>query len=65
MKFPLGVLTAVTGPSGSGKTSLVLDVLWRAVARRLHASREQPGAHDSIKGMNKISKVILVDQDAI
>jgi excinuclease ABC subunit A len=65
VKFPLGVLTAVTGPSGSGKTSLVLDVLWRAVARRLHASREQPGAHDSIKGMNKISKVILVDQDAI
>ena len=65
VKFPLGVMTAVTGPSGSGKTSLVLDVLWRAVARRLHASREQPGAHDSIKGMNKISKVILVDQDAI
>ena len=65
VKFPLGVLTAVTGPSGSGKTSLVLDVLWRAVARRLHASREQPGAHDSIKGMNHISKVILVDQDAI
>jgi excinuclease ABC subunit A len=65
VKFPLGVLTAVTGPSGSGKTSLVLDVLWRAVARRLHASREQPGAHDSIKGINKISKVILVDQDAI
>ncbi|MDB4475812.1 excinuclease ABC subunit A, partial [Pirellulales bacterium] len=65
VKFPLGVMTAVTGPSGSGKTSLVLDVLWRAVARRLHASREQPGAHDSIKGMNKISKVILVDQNAI
>ncbi|MDA9718752.1 excinuclease ABC subunit A, partial [Planctomycetaceae bacterium] len=54
VKFPLGVVTAVTGPSGSGKTSLVLDVLWRAVARRLHASREQPGAHDSIKGMNNI-----------
>ena len=65
VKFPLGVMTTVTGPSGSGKTSLVLDVLWRAVARRLHASREQPGAHDSIKGMNKISKVILVDQNAI
>ncbi len=65
VKFPLGVMTAVTGPSGSGKTSLVLDVLWRAVARRLHASREQPGAHDSIKGLNKISKVILVDQNAI
>jgi excinuclease ABC subunit A len=45
VKFPLGVLTAVTGPSGSGKTSLVLEVLWKALARRLHASREQPGAY--------------------
>jgi excinuclease ABC subunit A len=65
VKFPLGVLTAVTGPSGSGKTSLVLEVLWRAVARRLHAAREQPGQHDAIKGLDAIDRVILVDQDAI
>ncbi len=65
VKFPLGVLTAVTGPSGSGKTSLVLEVLWKAVARRLHASREQPGAYDSMRGLNKLSKTILVDQEPI
>ncbi len=64
-RIPLGVLTAVTGPSGSGKTSLVLEVLWRALARRLHAAREQPGHHDSIRGMESIDKVILVDQEAI
>jgi excinuclease ABC subunit A len=65
LKVPLGVLTAVTGPSGSGKTSLVLEVLWRSLARRLHAAREQPGQHDSVKGLEKIDKVILVDQEAI
>ena len=64
-RIPLGVLAAVTGPSGSGKTSLVLEVLWRALARRLHAAREQPGNHDSIRGMESIDKVILVDQESI
>jgi len=65
LRVPLGLLTAVTGPSGSGKTSLVLEVLWRSLARRLHAAREQPGQHDSVKGLEKIDKVILVDQEAI
>jgi excinuclease ABC subunit A len=65
VRFPLGVLAAVTGPSGSGKTSLVLEVLWRALARRLHAAREQPGQFDAIKGLGQIDKVILVDQEAI
>ena len=65
LKVPMGVLTAVTGPSGSGKTSLVLEVLWRSLARRLHAAREQPGQHDSVKGLEKIDRVILVDQEAI
>ena len=64
-RFPLGLLTAVTGPSGSGKTSLVLEVLWRALARRLHAAREQPGQHDALKGLDLIDKVILVDQESI
>jgi excinuclease ABC subunit A len=59
------VLAAVTGPSGSGKTSLVLEVLWRALARRLHAAREQPGQHGALKGLDAIDKVILVDQEAI
>jgi excinuclease ABC subunit A len=65
LKVPLGVLSAVTGPSGSGKTSLVLEVLWRALARRLHAAREQPGQHDAVKGLEGIDKVILVDQEPI
>jgi excinuclease ABC subunit A len=65
VKIPLGVLTAVTGPSGSGKTSLVLEVLWRALARRLHAAREQPGQYDALKGLDQIDKVILVDQESI
>ncbi len=64
-RIPLGVLAAVTGPSGSGKTSLVLEVLWKALARRLHAAREQPGNHDSLRGIERIDKVILVDQEAI
>jgi excinuclease ABC subunit A len=64
-RFPLGVLAAVTGPSGSGKTSLVLEVLWRAAARRLHAAREQPGRHTAVKGLEAIDRVILVDQEAI
>jgi excinuclease ABC subunit A len=58
-------LAAVTGPSGSGKTSLVLEVLYKALARRLHAAREQPGAHVAIRGLDAIDKVILVDQQAI
>jgi excinuclease ABC subunit A len=65
VRFPLGVLAAVTGPSGSGKTSLVLEVLWRAAARRLHAAREQPGRHEAVKGLEAIDRVILVDQEAI
>ncbi len=65
VRIPLGVLTAVTGPSGSGKTSLILEVLWRALARRLHAAREQPGMHESIDKSNLLDKVILVDQAAI
>ncbi len=64
-RIPLGVLAAVTGPSGSGKTSLVLEVLWRALARRLHAAREQPGHYDAIKGLDQVDKVILVDQESI
>jgi excinuclease ABC subunit A len=64
-RFPLGVLAAVTGPSGSGKTSLVLEVLWRTLARRLHAAREQPGQHDAVQGLDAIDKVILVDQESI
>jgi len=63
--IPLGALTTVTGVSGSGKSSLIDDVLYPALARRLHRSGIAPGAHDKIVGINKIDKVIRVDQQPL
>ena len=60
--FPLGLVTAVTGVSGSGKSSLVEDILWKAAARKLHRAQATPGAHDSIEGLDRVDKVISVDQ---
>jgi len=64
-RFPLGVFACVTGVSGSGKSSLVNDVLRRALAARLHKSREMPGEHDGIDGVDAIDKVIEIDQSPI
>jgi excinuclease ABC subunit A len=63
--FPLGVLTAVTGVSGSGKSTLVNEILYRAVANRLHRARMRPGAHDRIDGTEQIDKIINIDQSPI
>jgi excinuclease ABC subunit A len=60
--LPIGVVTVVAGVSGSGKSSLVLDILWKAAAKKLHRAQETPGAHDEIEGLNQIDKVISVDQ---
>ena len=62
VEFPLGVLTAVTGVSGSGKSSLVEEVLYNSLARKLHRAKTTPGAHDAIEGIEQIDKVIRVDQ---
>ena len=62
VRFPLGVVTAVTGVSGSGKSSLVEDILWKAAARALHRAQLTPGAHETIEGLEHINKVISVDQ---
>ena len=62
VRFPLGVVTAVTGVSGSGKSSLVEDILWKAAARALHRAQLTPGAHEAIDGLEQINKVISVDQ---
>jgi excinuclease ABC subunit A len=62
---PLGVLTCVTGVSGSGKSTLVNDVLYKAVANRLHRARRRPGAHRSIHGLDQLDKIIAVDQSPI
>jgi len=65
LQIPLGTLTAVTGPSGSGKSSLIDDVLYVALARRLHRAKAVPGLHDRIEGLEHINKVIRVDQNPL
>ena len=62
VKFPLESLSVVTGPSGCGKSSLVNDILFKALSRRLHRSAQTPGAHRGIRGIEHINKVIRVDQ---
>ena len=65
VRIPLGTLTAVTGVSGSGKSSLVDDVLYNSLARRLHRANTVPGLHDTIVGVEYINKVIRVDQQPL
>jgi len=65
VEVPLGVLTVVTGVSGSGKSTLINDILYRSLARVVYGSRDEPGAHDSIEGIELIDKVIRIDQSPI
>jgi excinuclease ABC subunit A len=65
VEIPLGVLTVVTGVSGSGKSTLVNEILYRSLAREIYGSHEEPGAHDSIEGIEHLDKVIRIDQAAI
>src|SRR5438105_9166261 len=63
--FPLGSFIAVTGVSGSGKSSLVHEILYSALAKKLHRAGVTIGAHDDIAGIDAIDKVINVDQDPL
>ena len=63
--FALGTLTCVTGVSGSGKSTLVNEILYKALANRLHRARQRPGAHSSIEGLDQLDKIIAVDQSPI
>jgi len=63
--FPLGLLICVTGVSGSGKSTLVDDILRRALFRHFYDSKEKPGKYQKILGMDKLDKVILIDQSPI
>jgi len=65
VSIPLGCFIAVTGVSGSGKSSLVNDVLYAALAKRIHRANTDPGGHDRIEGVKFIDKVINVDQAPI
>jgi len=63
--LPVGLFVCITGVSGSGKSTLINDTLYRAVARHLHGSAEEPAPHESIAGLEHFDKVVSVDQSPI
>ncbi|MDP9038146.1 MAG: excinuclease ABC subunit UvrA [Acidobacteriota bacterium] len=63
--FPLGVMSVITGVSGSGKSTLVNDILYRALAKELYGSREEPGTHGRVFGISQLDKCIQIDQSPI
>jgi len=63
--FPLGTFICVTGVSGSGKSTIVSDVLYKALAQKIYHSKEKPGSHKKIEGIDHVDKVIVVDQSPI
>jgi excinuclease ABC subunit A len=64
-RIPIGTLTCVTGVSGSGKSTLIDDILRRAIFRKWYGSKEHPGAHRELRGLELIEKCIVIDQAPI
>jgi len=65
VRFPLGVMTCVTGVSGAGKSTLINQILFPALAKKLHGAEDDVGAHRSISGLDALDKVINIDQKPI
>ena len=65
VKFPIGVMTCVTGVSGSGKSSLVNEILYKALAKKLNRARVIPGKYKEITGVENLDKIICIDQSPI
>ena len=65
VKFPLGVFNCVTGVSGSGKSTLVNEILYKTIAKQLNGSNEKPGKCKEVVGLDKIDKIINIDQSPI
>jgi excinuclease ABC subunit A len=63
--LPLGTFTCVTGVSGGGKSSLVIETLYKGLAKQLNGAREHPGPHDRIEGLEHIDKIVDIDQSPI
>ncbi|HLE13244.1 MAG TPA: excinuclease ABC subunit UvrA, partial [Anaerolineales bacterium] len=65
VSIPLGKLVCITGVSGSGKSSLMVEVLYKALARHFHHAHAQPGEHRRIEGLENLDKIINIDQSPI
>ena len=65
VKVPLGVLCCVTGVSGSGKSSLVNEIIYRYLAKMLNRAKTRPGKFDRMEGLEKLDKIIMIDQSPI
>lgn len=65
VRIPLGLLVCITGVSGSGKSTLMTEILYNALAAKLHGAHTQPGEHERIEGIEHLDKIINIDQSPI